>query len=462
MNPLRLRRDLQGVLTFLKTCAKYRTPTMPEYELWRDRFVRHRLSLGVWLVGLAYSSFLVLELWSLYVDADSFEPMWLTTQLTTLVAMIGCGLLLRSPWGQGHSGWVFLLFSGTISVIPLVPRAWAGLLQPSLLVWPAIFLGQATLIPVRWRLHVLAQLMALGTYLILEFALKIPSEIPLPNLTPLRLWFYLGWTCVICNLSVYLYEQLRRSEFMARRQLEVAYHRITEEQERSEKLLLNILPHTIAQRLKQQTEYMAIADSFSHAGVLFADIVGFTALSTRISPPELVQLLNEIFSEFDRLAEFHGLEKIKTIGDAYMVVSGLPETRDDFAEAIADMALDMRDALANFNQQHHLEDYPNFSMRVGIAIGPVVAGVIGLKKFIYDLWGDTVNLASRMESHGLPDAIQVTQETYNLLQDQYHFTYRGEIEIKGKGKTPTYLLLAKSPKPSSSQTSSRPSSPQNS
>ncbi|NMG59954.1 adenylate/guanylate cyclase domain-containing protein [Geitlerinema sp. P-1104] len=449
MNQLRWRRDLHGVLTFLKTCAKYRAPRIPEYEIWRNRFVRHRLSLGVWLVGLVYISFLILELWSLYVDPDSFDPMWLTTQLTTLMAMLVCGLLVRSRWGQRHSGLVFLFFSGTVSLIPLVQRAIAGFLEPSLLVWPAIFLGQATLIPVRWRLHVVAQLIALGPYWLLDVVLNLDSDIPLANLGYLGLWVYLGWICVICNLSVYLYERLRRSEFTARRQLEEAYHRITQEQERSEKLLLNILPHTIAKRLKEQTEYVAIADSFSHAGVLFADIVGFTALSSKVSPPELVQLLNEIFSEFDRLAELHGLEKIKTIGDAYMVVSGLPESRDDFAEAIADMALDMREALVQFNQQHQSEDYPAFSMRVGIAIGPVVAGVIGLKKFIYDLWGDTVNLASRMESHGLPDSIQVTQETYEALQANYRLDYRGEIEIKGKGKTPTYLLLEKSPIPPS-------------
>ena len=196
-----------------------------------------------------------------------------------------------------------------MTLIPQVQRAMAGLLEPSLLVWPAMFLGQATLIPVCWRLHVVAQLLALGSYLVLDQVFQIPSQIPLANLSYFGLWMYLAWICLICNLCVYLYERLRRSEFTARQQLEEAYHRITEEQERSERLLLNILPYTIAKRLKEQTEYVAIADSFSHAGVLFADIVGFTALSTKVSPPELVQLLNEIFSEFDRLADLHGLEK---------------------------------------------------------------------------------------------------------------------------------------------------------
>jgi len=170
--------------------------------------------------------------------------------------------------------------------------------------------------------------------------------------------------------------------------------------------------------------------------VLFADIVGFTQLSARVSPTELVSLLNEIFSTFDQLAERHSLEKIKTIGDAYMVVGGLPIPRKDHAEAIAEMALDMLDAISDFSNTHNQD----FSIRIGINSGPVVAGVIGIKKFIYDLWGDTVNTASRMESHGKPGCIQVTSTTYQLLQEKYIFESRGAIEVKGKGMMNTYLL----------------------
>lgn len=418
------------------------------YLAWRDRFVRGRLKLGLGIVGLAYLSFFLLELFNLAFQPDNFLRDWFISQIATLIFLGLYGVFLQLPWGRRHPGLTFVLFSITITLIPLIQRTLRGLLIPSLLLWPALFLGQATLIPVRWPLHLISQLIPLGTYFGLQL-LGVPNVMPIPDLPPTTLLLYLAWTCGICNLSVYLYERLRRSEFAARQQLEEAYDRISEEQARSERLLLNILPRAIAHRLKQQTQHSAIADSFANAGVLFADIVGFTALSGRISPPELVALLNEIFSEFDRLVEIHDLEKIKTIGDAYMVVSGLPEPREDFADAIADMALDMKQALNEFNERHQHQHQHQFHMRVGIAVGPVVAGVIGLKKFIYDLWGDTVNLASRMESHGLPDAIQVTETTYEQLKDRYLFESRGEIEVKGKGTMRTYLLLGKRPQSSS-------------
>lgn len=212
-------------------------------------------------------------------------------------------------------------------------------------------------------------------------------------------------------------------------------HQLSIEQEQSERLLLNVLPKPIAERLKQEDG--AIADGFAEVTVLFADIVGFTQLANRLSPQELVALLNQVFSKFDHLAEQHGLEKIKTIGDAYMVVGGLPEVRTDHATAIAQMAIDMQQAIAQFNS----ETGESFSMRIGINTGPVVAGVIGIKKFIYDLWGDTVNIASRMESHGLPGCIQVTESTYAHLKYQYKFKHRGVIQVKGKGEMETYLLI---------------------
>lgn len=209
------------------------------------------------------------------------------------------------------------------------------------------------------------------------------------------------------------------------------------QQEQTEKLLLNILPQPIAERLRR--EESTIADIFKEATVLFADIVGFTELSANIPPVELVEMLNEIFSTFDALTEEHGLEKIKTIGDAYMVVGGLPIPRKDHAHAIAEMALDMKIQIDRFNR----EAGQNVQLRVGINTGPVIAGVIGIKKFIYDLWGDTVNTASRMESHGLAGQIQVTTTTYELLRDKYHFQKRGNIPIKGKGEMTTYLLTGR-------------------
>jgi adenylate cyclase len=209
------------------------------------------------------------------------------------------------------------------------------------------------------------------------------------------------------------------------------------QQEQSEKLLLNILPKPIAERLKAKQS--TIADSFADVSVLFADIVGFTELSARMSPTELVKRLNVIFSHFDQLAEKYGVEKIKTIGDAYMVVGGLPMPRDDHAEAIAQMALGMQAKIAKLCA----DTGEKLAIRVGINSGPVVAGVIGVSKFTYDLWGDTVNVAARMEATGFAGRIQVTDVTYELLKDKYLCEKRGVIQVKGKGNMMTYWLLEK-------------------
>jgi len=206
------------------------------------------------------------------------------------------------------------------------------------------------------------------------------------------------------------------------------------ERTKSERLLLNVLPSAIADRLKQGEG--AIVDSFGEVTVLFADLVGFTPLSAKLPPTQVVRLLDEVFSTFDGLATQHGLEKIKTIGDAYMAVAGLPFPRADHAERAAALALDMLDALRTFNLQHHTA----LAMRIGLSTGPVIAGIIGRNKFSYDLWGDTVNTASRMESHGLPGRIQVAPPTYDRLCHRYRFEDRGRIEIRGKGPMTTYLL----------------------
>ncbi|MGL5059504.1 MAG: adenylate/guanylate cyclase domain-containing protein [Microcoleus sp.] len=207
------------------------------------------------------------------------------------------------------------------------------------------------------------------------------------------------------------------------------------EQEKSERLLLNILPEMIAERLKQG--HSNIADGFAEVTILFADIVGFTELSSRTSPEALVQLLNSIFSEFDRLSDRYGLEKIKTIGDNYMVAGGLPMPCTNHAESIAEMALEMQQIITKFSD----ETGTPLNIRIGINSGPVVAGVIGTKKFIYDLWGDAVNTASRMESQGIPGKIQVSDATYQLLHDRYLFEKRGTIDVKGKGEMIVYLLV---------------------
>jgi adenylate cyclase len=206
-------------------------------------------------------------------------------------------------------------------------------------------------------------------------------------------------------------------------------------QERSDQLLLNVLPRAIAERLKRQPG--VIAEHHDEVTVLFADVAGFTPFVQRTPATRVVAVLNEVFSAFDELAERHGLEKIKTIGDAYMAVAGLPEARADHARAAAEMALEMQAEAKRLAGALGLD----LAFRIGIDSGAVVAGVIGRRKFSYDLWGDTVNTASRMQSHGLPGRIQVTQASYERLRDAYRFEDRGEIEVKGKGRLHAYLLL---------------------
>jgi class 3 adenylate cyclase len=220
------------------------------------------------------------------------------------------------------------------------------------------------------------------------------------------------------------------------RETTLAETRLAGENARSERLLLNILPAKISNRLKGEDK--SIADGFADVTVLFADIVGFTELSQKLTPDRLVEILNHIFSGFDDLAERFGLEKIKTIGDCYMVAAGLPEVCADHAEAIARMALGMRSELERVNRLigHSLR------IRIGIHSGPVVAGVIGKRKFIYDLWGDTVNTASRMESSGVAEEIQVTRAVYERLVGKFEMEPRGTIHVKGKGDMETYLLKA--------------------
>ncbi|MGZ5294995.1 MAG: adenylate/guanylate cyclase domain-containing protein [Actinomycetota bacterium] len=218
-------------------------------------------------------------------------------------------------------------------------------------------------------------------------------------------------------------------------QRELVHRALEAEQDRSERLLLNVLPAPIAERLKRHEG--VIAEQHDHVTMLFADLVGFTARSAAMEAHELVTVLDRIFSAFDALADAEGLEKIKTIGDAYMVAGGIPDPRPDHAQAVARMALAIRDEIAAIaaSTEHGWLD-----VRIGIDTGPAVAGVIGQRKFIYDLWGDTVNTASRMESPGVPGEIQVTARTAAVLGPGFVVSPRGTIEVKGKGPMETFLL----------------------
>ena len=263
-------------------------------------------------------------------------------------------------------------------------------------------------------------------------ALLLGGESPLPE------WFsslMLGLNVSVGGLIVFtllaLFAQQRQDAMVALRSA----------QERAENLLLNILPGSIADRLKESPQ--TIADQFPAASVLFADVVDFTPHSESLPPAEVVGILDRLFGHFDTLAERHGLEKIKTIGDCYMVASGVPDPRPDHARALALLALDMQAATRSGGTVGDLD----LSLRIGINSGPVVAGVIGRKRFLYDLWGDAVNTASRMESQGTSDRIQITRATYELLADEFVCEFRGSVPVKGKGEVETWYLLGKRDRP---------------
>ncbi|WP_291992442.1 adenylate/guanylate cyclase domain-containing protein [Candidatus Accumulibacter sp. ACC003] len=264
-----------------------------------------------------------------------------------------------------------------------------------------------------------------------------PSSLPqtVPAATT-AFFFALNFTGV--SAIVYLLLRYSDSEkHRAQQRLQEAHQLLQVEQERSERLLLNILPAPIAERLKNSKE--PIADGFAEVSVMFADIVNFTRIAEGLTPQQVFAMLNKIFSCFDGLAEQYGLEKIKTIGDAYMVAGGLNDQRSDFSGALADMALEMCRLLRHdFDvNDRHLE------LRIGIGTGPVVAGVVGKKKFIYDLWGDTVNIASRVTSEGIPGIVQVDERTYQRLRDRFDFHPGKVIHLKGKGNMQVHPLIGR-------------------
>jgi guanylate cyclase len=326
---------------------------------------------------------------------------------------------------------VDILFAPTLSMIPLGGflasggvGLWGVLAPLGALVFSDVRAG------VRWFIAFLVVFLASG---IAGEWLGASSTLPAWFLsTMLALNVVVGGSIVFTLLA--LFAKQRQDALVALRS----------EQDRAESLLLNILPRSIAEKLKAQPQ--TIADQISAASVLFADVADFTPRSEHLSPTEVVGVLDNLFSHFDTLAERYGLEKIKTIGDCYMVAAGVPSPRPDHASALALMALDMLEAMRPGGAMEEL----GMELRIGINSGPVVAGVIGRKRFLYDLWGDAVNTASRMESHGTPGHIQITRATYELLKAEFECEPRGTVTIKGKGEMETwYLVRAASSSPES-------------
>jgi guanylate cyclase len=269
-------------------------------------------------------------------------------------------------------------------------------------------------------------------FVVVFLASGIAGEFIGPVWEPLPVWF--TSTMLALNIAVGGAIVFTLLAVFARQRGD-ALAALRQEQAKAENLLLNILPRSIADRLRAETR--TIADQFSSASILFADVVDFTPLSERLPPDEVVGVLDHLFSHFDVLVDRRGLEKIKTIGDCYMVAAGVPAPRPDHARALALLALDMQAAMRSVDDVGHL----GLELRIGINSGPVVAGVIGRKRFLYDLWGDAVNTASRMESHGTSGRIQITRATKELLGDEFVLEPRGTIPVKGKGEMEAWYLV---------------------
>lgn len=292
--------------------------------------------------------------------------------------------------------------------------------------YPLFWLGPLLAVYVVFPLG-LVRAVAVGLVVTVGFAMTVPCGQPAPQ-GALVNQMYFAVIHVLLLVGAWLMERRGHRLFVAELLLE-------EERERSERLLLNILPAPIAERLKAGEQ--RIADGVDEATVLFCDLAGFTDHASGVSAPRVVEMLNEIFTAFDDLADRHGVHKVKTIGDAYMAVAGLPEPHPDALGAAARLALGMHDAIA----ARRRADGSTLDVRIGLHTGPVVAGVIGKQRFAYDLWGDTVNTASRMESHGGPGRIQVSAFAAERLRDRFQLERRGVIPVKGKGRMETWWLV---------------------
>lgn len=380
-------------------------------------YIRRVILTGI----LAFAGFTVLDILILPNLSAAFVWIRMGFVCPILVVLLGLTYRIQGEAQTQAIGSMAILVAG----IGLILLRWAAPVTPE---FDEMHVGLMLLLMYNYTLSRLRFGYAIGVGWLLVLAYQlIAFRIGFPSFSLLKSSFLLAITSLIGMFASYNNEAHARKDFNQSIQIQ-------SEHQRAENLLLNILPKPIADRLKLSSE--RIAESYLEATILFADIVNFTQLSEQLDPSELVELLNNIFSEFDQSVDQLNLEKIKTIGDAYMAVGGIPNPRSDHALAVAELALDMQRIIQRYRQH----GYPHLDIRIGINSGPVIAGVIGLKKFIYDLWGDTVNIASRMESQGQAGSIQISEATYNYLKNHYSCSLRGRIPIKGKGEMTTYFL----------------------
>jgi adenylate cyclase len=391
----------------------FRSPEM-EREYWTRRVprMRGRTVIAVGLVLVLYTAFGLLDPW---IVPEIVRQAWL---IRGLVLALCAALILATRTRLFARAHQLLLISG-LGILAIMSASgetgrllyYVGLILA--IMWTLLFAD------LRFPLALGA-----GVYLVAGYELIALVISPLPLPVVVNNTFFLTGALMMAAFSGYTRERAERVNF---RQSLV----IEQERHKSEALLLNILPREVSEQLKSSGG--TVARSFAEASILFADMVGFTTLSARMGAEETVGLLNRVFSFFDSLVDKYDVEKIRTIGDNYMVVAGVPRPCPDHAAALAAMALEMRDYAATLPLE----------LRIGLASGPVVAGVIGRKKFQYDVWGEAVNTASRMESHGLPGQIQLTGAAHELIRGQFLCRPRGRISVKGIGPMDTWLLLGR-------------------
>ncbi|CAN5794115.1 adenylate cyclase [soil metagenome] len=392
-----------------------------EYVVDHRRDSRWQVRLAIAVAVIVYGAFAWLDVWM----APDLAGVFLTIRIL-VAAVFGLALAVTfAPVGLTTRE-VFIclgILAAAVGILRMMELATAVVAVRYFSGLLLVILAAHSMFRLRFQTAMLVSLLVVAAWTI-QTALRGETQ----------WWEYLNGQCflvaavILGMFASYSIERFSRRAWLAQRDAEV-------EHEKSERVLFNVLPEPIAERLKEGEG--PIAEAFPEATIVFVDLVGFTNLSSSLDPRRLVGLLNRLFTEFDRIAEAHGIEKIGTSGDSYMAVAGVPVPVDDHAERIAEAALAIRDRIAT------REGDIDVQVRIGIATGPVVAGVIGEKKLYYDLWGNPVTIASRMQAHGLPGEIQVTEAVRDALEGRYVFEERGVIDVKGVGEMRTWLLVAR-------------------
>ena len=406
--------------TFCGPPMRLRPQTPARNQHYADRIARNRkvINITTTIAAVVTVSFSVLQLFAEH-------GVWRIALINLVAAAVFVSVPLLHRYGELVAPLTLIVASYVeLSVVTWSIGTGAGL-QFYFLVAATV----AVLVMGIEHIVLACTLVAIGAAIVITLQFTVPADTGMQPGWGIPAGFVVSVisACVIAVATVWY----------ALREIERAEEAMEDEYNRSESLLANILPASIANRLKNPATTI-IADKYDDASVLFADIAGYTERASQSTPADLVEFLNRLYTEFDRLVAKHGLEKIKTSGDCYIVVSGVPEARHDHLEALACLALNMSDAIAGVTDLMG-QIVP---VRIGIGVGPVVAGVVGTHRFFYDVWGDAVNVASRMESTGVAGRIQVPQEVHERLKDMFVLEPRGEVEIKGKGVMRTSFLVA--------------------